>query len=72
MATPAEPLAARPVQSDIPRPEPDTPPVAADIPVAEVTTRFRLRSKVVSEVKVRGGKGVLNGTPFFILISVGK
>lgn len=33
---------------------------------------FRFRSKAVSDVKVRGGKGVLNGTPFFILIPIGK
>jgi hypothetical protein len=41
-----------------------TPREAAAIPRAEVTTNRRLASKVVGEVKVRGRKGVLNGTPF--------
>jgi hypothetical protein len=49
-----------------------TPAVAAVIPLveaviraAEVTTKS-LAGKGVCEVKARGGKGVLNGTPFLI------
>jgi hypothetical protein len=46
-----------------------TPQEAADIPVVEVTTR--LCQQGVNEVKVRGEKGVLNGTPLFLRRWVG-
>src|SRR5271168_2706906 len=47
-------------------------PVAAVIPAAEATTKSQSCRQVVSEVKVRGGKGVLNGTPFSFLQSSSK
>jgi hypothetical protein len=64
-ATAAALLTARPAPEEpvIPLVEAATPQAAA-IRAAEATTKSQLVSKVVSEVKVRGGKGVLNGTPF--------
>jgi hypothetical protein len=45
---------------------------AAAIPVAAATIRSAdVASKVVIEVKVRGEKGVLNGTPFLIWCHAG-
>jgi hypothetical protein len=42
-------------------------PQEAAIPAAEATTNSRTcQQGVVNEVKVRGGKGVLNGTPFLL------
>jgi hypothetical protein len=52
------------------RPAPEAPviPPEAVIPAAEATTKSQTcQQGVVNEVKVRGGKGVLNGTPFLLL-----
>ena len=51
----------------LPAPEEPVIPPEAAIPAAEATAKSQTRQQgVVNEVKVRGGKGVLNGTPFLI------
>ncbi|MFZ0296888.1 MAG: hypothetical protein WAM13_00935, partial [Candidatus Sulfotelmatobacter sp.] len=53
----------------LPAPEAPVIPPEAAIQAAEATTKSQTcQQGVVNEVKVRGGKGVLNGTPFPYLL----